>query len=90
MTRWTPSFEGVTTHTRRHPRRMTGSILSQRKSTLITIIMPNPSNPLQAALAFLDGKNFSADSYFEAWNFDNAISGISATTIDEHGNSREF
>ena len=52
--------------------------------------MPNPSNPLQAALDFLEGKNFSTDSYFEAWNFDNAISGISATTIDEHGNSREF
>lgn len=52
--------------------------------------MPNPSNPRQAALTFLEGENFSPDSYFEAWNLDNSISGISATTIDENGDLREF
>ena len=52
--------------------------------------MPNPSNPRQAALTFLEGENFSAESCFEGWDLDNSVSGMSAATFDEYGNSRLF
>lgn len=42
------------------------------------------------ALAFLDGKNFSPESYFEGWDFNNSVSGVSAATVDQDGNARFF
>ncbi len=52
--------------------------------------MPKSFNPRQMALAFLDGENFSSEDYFEGWDFNNSVSGISAATFDEDGNSRLF